>query len=149
DALAGLNASSITVPEIILTVTSTVDGERQEGVLTFTNLLLEDVVDGVAATASLESSSFDVQDGHAEMGSTSATHFNIGGILGIYGLVEAGGSTEMETLYADSLMQGGSFEAEDVSCEFGPVSGAEVRGRPIETSFVEILTLAQQMEADP
>lgn len=149
DALAGLNASSITVPEIILTVTSTVDGERQEGVLTFTNLLLEDVVDGVAATASLESSSFDVQDGYAEMGSTSATHFNIGGMLGIYGLVEAGGSTEMETLYADFLMQGGSFEAEEVSCEFGPVSGAEVRGRPIETSFVEIMTLAQQMEADP
>ncbi|KFL30839.1 hypothetical protein JP75_12675 [Devosia riboflavina] len=149
DALAGLNASSITVPEIVLTVTSTVDGTKEEGVLTFTNLVLEDVVDGVAASASLEGSSFDVEDGHAEMGSTSATNFNIGGMLGIYGLVDAGGSTEMETLYADFLMEGGTFEAEDVSCEFGPVSGAEVRGRPIETSFVEIMTLAQQMEDDP
>src|SRR5690606_14883407 len=46
-------------------------------------------------------------------------------------------------------MEGGTFEAEQVSCEFGPVSGAEVRGRPIETSFVEIMTLAQQMENDP
>ena len=30
----------------------------------------------------------------------------------------------------------------------GP-AGAEVRGRPIETSFIEIMTLAQQMESDP
>ena len=149
DALAGLNATSITVPEIILTVTSSVDGVQEDGVLTFTNLVLENVVDGVAATASLEGSTFDVEDGHAEMGSTSATNFNIGGMLGIYGLVDGGGSTGMETLYADFVMAGGTFEAEDVSCDFGPVSGAEVRGRPIETSFVEIMTLAQQMEADP
>lgn len=149
DALAGLNATSITVPEIILTVTSTVDGVAEEGVLTFNNLVLEDVVDGVAASARLESSAFTADEGHAEMGSTSATNFNIGGILGIYGLIDAGGSTEMATLYADFLMEGGTFEAEQVSCEFGPVSGAEVRGRPIETSFVEIMTLAQQMENDP
>lgn len=149
DALAGLNATSITVPEIVLTVTTTVDGAKEEGVLTFTNLVLKDVVDGVAATASLESSSFDVEEGHAEMGGTSATHFNIGGMLGIYGLVDAGGSTEMETLYADFLMEGGSFAADEMSCDFGPIRGAEVRGRPIETSFVEIMTLAQQMEADP
>jgi hypothetical protein len=82
------------------------------------------------------------------MGSTSASHFNIGGMLGVYGLVNAG-STEMATLYADFLMEGGTFEADEVACEFGPISGAEVRGRPIETSFVEIMTLAQQMEANP
>ena len=39
DALAGLNATSITVPEIILTVTSSVDGVKEDGVLTFNNLV--------------------------------------------------------------------------------------------------------------
>jgi len=146
DALATLNATSITVPEITLTVTA----EGETGTLTFTNLVLEDVVDGVAATASLESSAFDAgDDGHAEMGSISLSSLNIGGMLGIYGLVDSGGSTEMETLYADFLMEGGTVEAEEFSCDIGPVSGAEVRGRPLKTSFVDMMTLAQQMESDP
>jgi hypothetical protein len=149
DALAAWNASSITVPEIIVTVTSTVDGKKQDGVLTFTNLVLDDVVDGIAASARLGSSDFEIDEGSAQMGSTSASNFNIAGILGLYGLVDAGASTEMQTLYADFVMSGGTFEAENLSCEFGEIAGAEVRGRPIGTSFIEIMTLAQQMEDDP
>ncbi|RYE59604.1 MAG: hypothetical protein EOP20_04640, partial [Hyphomicrobiales bacterium] len=145
ESLATLNATSISVPEISVSVTS----EGETGTLTFTNLVLENVVDGVAATASLEGSSFGADDGSASLGATSMSNVNIRGVLGIYGLVDAGGSTEMETLYADFLMEGGTFESPEVSCEIGPVSGAEVRGRPIKTSLVEIMTLAQQMEENP
>ncbi len=149
DALADLDATSITVPEVILTVTSTVDGEKQEGVLTFSNLVLENVVDGVAATVSLDSSSFASDGDLAELGSTSASNFNIGGVLGIYGLVDANASTEMETLYSDFVMSGGTMTSDELSCTYGPITGAEVRGRPISTSFLEIITLAQEMEKNP
>ncbi|KKB79813.1 hypothetical protein VW35_04760 [Devosia soli] len=146
EALATLDASSITVPEITVTVTA----EDETATLTFTNLVLEDVVDGVAASASIDGSSFITgKEGHADLNAMSVKNLNIGGMLGIYGLVEAGSSDEMETLYADFIMDGGTFEAEDVSCDIGPISGAEVRGRPIKTSFVDVMALAQEMEANP
>lgn len=147
DALAELDATSITVPEITVSVSS--DDPAEQGVLTFRNLVLEEVVDGVAASVSLDGSSFEMEDGTADMGGISAAQFNIAGVLGIYGLTEADETADMQTLYTDFLMEGGSIEAEDVSCEIGPVSGAELRGRPMETSIVEFIALAQQLEDNP
>lgn len=142
DSLATLDATSITVPEITVSVSS-------EGKLTFKNLVFDNVVDGVAATASMESSTFTADDGVAELGSTSATNVNLRGLLGVYGLVDGEGSTEMETLYADFVMEGGTITADELNCDIGAISGDEVRGRPIKTSFVEIMAIAQQMEDNP
>jgi len=148
EALAGLSASRIVVPEIAIAMKAVTDGKSREATVTLRDLVLEDVVDGVAASASLGGTSLLADEGSAEMGATSADTLDIAGILGIYGLVDAGGSTEMKTLYSNFLMEGGNFEAEDVSCEFGAVSGAEVRGRPLEVSFVELVSLAQSLEED-
>lgn len=147
-ALAELDATSITVPEITVTLDITVDGQRERGVLTFNNLVLEDVVDGVAASVRLDGSSFETPDGNAQIGATTAANFNIAGVLGIYGLVPSQ-SREMQTLYTDFLMEGGTFDAEEVSCTFGATSGAEVRGRPLDTSFIEIMRIAQELESNP
>ena len=149
DALADLDATSITVPEITLGITTTVDGEEQEGTLTFSNLVLENVVDGVAGSVSLESSAFETPEGSAQMGPMSASAFNIAAVLGIYGLVDTGGSTEMQTLYTDFLMEGGTFESEEATCELGAIDGGEVSGRPLKTSIVEFIQIAQEMEANP
>lgn len=149
EALSTLNADSITVPEISINITSTVDGESQDAVLTFTDLVLEDVVDGVAASASLGGTGMTLPEGGAEWGAASVSDFNIRGILGIYGLVDAGQSEEMQTLYSDFKMDGGTFEAPEMTCEIGPFEGGGVRGRPLKTSIIEFVHLAQKMEADP
>src|SRR5690606_25291237 len=87
-ALAGLDAQSITIPEITVTLDIKVDGKTERSTMSFTNLVLEDVSDGVAGALRLDSSGFTSPDGDALMGPMSAESFNIAAILAIYGLVE-------------------------------------------------------------
>ncbi|QDZ10594.1 hypothetical protein [Devosia ginsengisoli] len=112
DALAGLTATSITIPKITLSATTTLDGETNEATVTFSDLVLSDISDGTAASVSLATMSMDAGDnGSGEFGPLSASGFNIGGVLGLYGLVDAGGQTELETIYTDFSFEGGSFES--------------------------------------
>ncbi len=147
DALAGLTASSIDIPEIIIEVSVEVDGETSGSTLTVTDISLGDVTEGVAATVSLggfEMSGDD--DASGSFGAMQATDFNIAALLGLYGLVEPD-STEMETLYSSFSFDGGTISAPDGECTLGEVTGAEVRVRPIAFSFAEFFTLVEQLEA--
>ncbi|MBF0680196.1 MAG: hypothetical protein IR164_14795 [Devosia sp.] len=146
EALAALDAESISIPEIIIAITAKTDDGPEVGTMTLTNLVLEDVTDGVAASMRLEGSSFVSPEGDAAMGASEASAVNIAAILGIYGLVSADPTSEMETLYADFTMEGGSFTSEEIACSIGAISVGEVRGRPFESSFTEIMTLAQTLE---
>src|SRR5690606_36916132 len=53
DALAGLTASSIAIPEITLSATTTLEGKTTEATVTFSDLVLSDITDGTAASVSL------------------------------------------------------------------------------------------------
>src|SRR5690606_2776157 len=85
-------------------------------------------------------------EGDAAMGASEASAVNIAAILGIHRLVSADPTSEMETLYADFTMEGGSFTSEEIACSIGAISVGEVRGSPFESSFTEIMTLAQTHE---
>ncbi|MGB3337907.1 MAG: hypothetical protein WBA73_12080 [Devosia sp.] len=147
-ALAGLSATSITIPEITLSATTTIEGEANEAVVTFTDLVLSDVSGGTAASVSLAGMSVDAgENGAAEFGAVSASTFNIGGVLGLYGLVDAGGQTELETIYSDFSFEGGTFEAPEMSCTMGSMTVAEFKARPLNHTFGEIMALAETLEA--
>jgi hypothetical protein len=147
DALAGLSATSITIPEITLLTKSTVDGEVTEATVTFSDLVLSDIADGVAASVTLAGMTADAGDeGSADFGALSAATLNIGGMLGMYGLVNSG-QTELETIYTDFNFEGGSFEAPEVSCTMGSMTAAEFKARPLKYSFSEIMALAESLEA--
>ena len=148
DALAGLSATSITIPEITLASSTTIDGETNEATVTFSDLVLSDITDGVAASVSVAGMSVDAGDkGGAEFGTLSASSFNIGGVLGLYGLVDGGGQTELETIYTDFNFAGGTFEAPEISCTMGSMTAAEFKARPLKYSFAEIMALAESLEA--
>ena len=147
DALAGLTATSITIPEITVSATTTIDGEASEAIVTFSDLVLSDISNGVAASVSLASMSADAGDeGSADFGTLSASSLNIGGVLGMYGLVNTG-QTELETIYTDFTFEGGTFEAPEVSCTMGSMTAAEFKARPLNYSFAEIMALAEALEA--
>ncbi len=147
DALAGLSATSITIPEITLSTSTTVDGEVTEATVTFSDLVLSDIADGVAASVTLAGMTADAgDDGSAEFGALSAATLNIGGVLGMYGLVNSG-QTELETIYTDFNFEGGSFEAPEVSCTMGSMTAAEFKARPFKYSFAEIMALGEALEA--
>lgn len=144
DALSALDADSISVPEMVVTITSTQDDETYTASFTLSDLRLENVEDGVATSVSLAGIDMTTDEADANFGALSAANFNIGGMLGVYGLVDSMGQTEMQTIYTDLTAVGGSIEAEDVSCTIGPVAGDEFKARPLRTSFAEIMALADK-----
>ena len=149
DALAGLTATSITIPDITVSFSNTVDGEVKSGQFSFKDVVLDNVEDGVAASVALggvELSSD--EDVSGSFGAVSATNFDIGGMLGVYGLVDTAGQTELTTLYSDFKSEGGSLDAKDVACHVGAVETAEFKGRPLKFSFADIMAMSQSMEAE-
>lgn len=147
EELAGLSATSITIPEILVNVTTTIGEETNDTVITFTDLVLSDVVDGVAGSVKLAESGFDSGDkGSADMGPFSASNFNISGVLGMYGLVDAADQTELETIYTDLKFEGGTVAASDMSCTFGPMTAAEFKARPLNFSFADFIALSEAAE---
>ncbi len=146
--LAALDATSITVPEISVTITSQSDGADNTALITFSDLVLSDVADGVAGSVNLGSITMDTGKSNAEFGGMSASNFNIGQVLAVYGLVDTG-RTEIETIYSDFTATGGTMTSEEVTCIIGGVNGAEFKARPLKTSFAEMITLAQAVEDDP
>ncbi|MDB5614750.1 MAG: hypothetical protein JWQ22_2403 [Devosia sp.] len=147
DALAGLTATSITIPTITLETSTTIDGEAHSSTVTFNDLVLSDVTDGNAATVALTGWSVDAgDDGSGDFGQISAANFNIAGMLGLYGLVQGDAPAEMQTIYTDVSFAGGTFEAPDLSCTIGGMTVGELKARPLNTSFAETVSLIQSLE---
>lgn len=149
--LAGLTATSITIPEIKLAGSSLLDGVQTEGTIVFNDIVLSNVTDGIAETITLGSTSTDSQDTNVSLGETSASNFNIGGVLGMYGLVDGSGQTQLETIYTDLAFDGGTIATPDVQCTIGAANVAEFKARPLNHSVEQIMALASAMEqnSDP
>ncbi|WP_240229498.1 hypothetical protein [Devosia lacusdianchii] len=149
DALAGLDATSITIPAINVQTTTTVEGKTTNATVTFSDLVLNNVADGVAASVTLSGMSIDsAEDGSGAFGAVSATNFNIAGVLGMYGLVDAGGGTELKTIYTDFNFEGGTITSPEVNCTIGSMTAAEFKARPLKHSFAEMMALAEAVEAE-
>ncbi|MBD8064388.1 hypothetical protein IC608_02715 [Devosia sp. PTR5] len=147
EALAALDATSITVPSIVLSVRAVTDGEAEDTTVTFSDLVLSDVANGVAGSFSLGGVALDSKDATLSYGTLAASDLNIGGLLGFYGLVaaaEPGGG--LQTIYTDFTADGGTVEAEDVSCTIGGVSVGEFKARPLKNSLLDMIVLAQTLE---
>jgi hypothetical protein len=143
EALADLDATSITVPEIAVGITNTVDGEYVSVSYTLTDLVLSDVTDGVAASLTLGGVEFAAGEmGSGSYGTTTASNFNISGLLGNLGLVEgSSGSTEFQTIYSDLTTDGGTLVYPSADCTIGTMSTGEFKMRPLSYSIPEIMTL--------
>lgn len=149
DELASLTATSITIPEIMVKATTTIGETASDTLVTFTDLVLTDVTDGVAGSVELAGSSMEgLEDGSADMGPFSASNFNIAGVLGTYGLVDAGGRTELQTIYTNLKFEGGTLTTPEVSCTFGPITAAEFKARPLKFSFADMIGMAEAMERE-
>lgn len=147
DELAGLTATSISIPTITLLATITTGDKVRETNVTFTDIELKDVKDGVAGSISLASATIDAGDeGGADIGAMSANNFDIGGVLGLYGLVTTTASTELKTVYTDFALEGGSVDTPELSCTIGGASVAELKARPLGYNYGEILALAGSLK---
>ena len=131
ETLASLTASSITIPQINVTGSSTIDDEKTEINVTFSDIVLSDVTDGTAASVTLGGVTTDSEEVNATFGAISASNFDIGGVLALYGLVDGGGQTELETIYTDFAFEGGTVTSPEVNCTIGAAETAEFKARPL------------------
>lgn len=145
-ALAGLTATSIAIPEIVLKASTTIDDETTETTVTFSDIVLTDVADGTAASITLGGSSTQSDDTSFELGAITASNFDIAGVLGLYGLLDAGGRTALETIYTDFTFEGGTLTAPEIDCTIGALEVAEFKARPLNHSFAEIIALSEAMD---
>jgi len=148
EALAGLTADSITIPEITIEASGTVEGEQQAGSVTFSDLVLSDVTDGKANGFTVSGVTFDAGDAaNGQYNAMSAANVDIGAMLGLYGLVPQGEDPELKTIYSDFVFEGGTLSADDVDCTMGRVTAPELKARPLNFNFMEIVTLAETLDS--
>ncbi len=155
NALAGLNAKSILIPEIKLTYTIEVDGNVSDNLFVFKNIALTNVKDGVAQTASMESVSGDMSPNKAAdmdvpfkmaFGQSTITQFNLGALLNAYGMITPK-SDEMVRVYQDYIVAGGTLDIGPVHCDIGKYQSGEYKARAMKISYPELMALAGELEA--
>ena len=147
--LTELDATGIRIPEIRLAYDIPgPDGALQQSEVIYRDLELLDVTDGVAGSTAVGGAVITAGGGVTiTFGPMSSGMFDIGGLLGFYGLGNRTGSQEMKPLYADFVFDGMQIASPEGNCEFGAVRVAEFSARPVATPLTEILPLLQQFEA--
>ncbi|MGJ8527344.1 hypothetical protein [Maritalea sp.] len=163
-ALAGLTAKSIFIPEIKVTYNVEVDGEATDSVFTFKNIALTNVKNGIAQTASMETidgtikppkgsldaeliSDMDDDKVKFSFGQSTITQFNLGALLNAYGLITPS-SNEMVRVYQDYIVAGGTLDAGPLHCDIGKYQSGEYRARAMKVSYPELMVLATEMETN-
>lgn len=147
--LAALDAASIRIPEIRLEYDlPAADGKTRKSTVVYRDLELTDVTDGVASSASVGGAEVNAGDGATlTFGSMSAGLFDIGGILGFYGLGDKSAGTEIKPIYTDFVFDGMQIASPQFNCDVQAARVAEFSARPLQYSFQEMMVLAQELEA--
>ena len=146
DDLAGLTATSITVPEITIEATNTVDGETTSLTYTMTDLVFSDIVDGVAGSVTVAETAFDMGDAaSASYDTFTMSDFNIGAMLNVLGLVGDKDTTTFQTIYSDAGLAGGSLSYPQVDCTIGPATAGEFKARQFKYSVPEMMALVSTL----
>jgi hypothetical protein len=153
-ALATLNAKTILIPEVKLTYTVEVDGEATDNVFVFKNIVLSNVQNGVAQTASMEAVTGSVPPNKSadvdapftfKLDQSTITKLNLGALLNSYGFITPK-SDEMALVYQDFVVAGGTLDAGPVKCDIGKYRAGEYRARAMKVSYPELMALAKEME---
>ena len=145
--LATLTAKSITIPEISFSIV--VPGsETTPTVITYRDLELTDVTNGVATSATLGGAEVTgAENLVATFDEMSTGRFDIGGLLAFYGLTAKTGATEMKPIYSDFHFAGGKLSSDLFSCDIGAASTGTFSARPLRHTMAELATITEQLQA--
>jgi len=148
DPLSTLTAKSVSIPEITVTYKLDTDGTAPV-TITYRDLVLSDVVDGVAASATVGSADISGGGVAGQFGEMSVGRFDLGGLLGFYGLASSTASgTDMKEVYSDFRFSGGTFGTEGLfSCTLGAAEIGSFSARPLKTNMADIQSLILEAEA--
>lgn len=146
--LSALDAAAIRIPELSLVFElPAADGATQATTIVYRDIEFRDVVDGVAAAASVGAGEMQGPAGVTlDLGRMATARLDIGALLGFYGLGIRAADGGMRPVYSDFSFDGLRLVTPDVSCEVGGVRLAEYAARPLRTPFLDMLPVLQQLE---
>lgn len=149
DALAGLDAVSITIPELRVTMPKAAAEKDGIGDVVYTNIVISDVTDGVAKSVTVGGAKSALpEDGTMTVGLMQAEDFNIAALLGFYGLTATAADAPIETIYRNFSFDGATLASDEFSCKVGAMSAAEFKARPLKVSLTELIGMAKEMDED-
>ena len=147
--LSSLTAAAIRVPTFTVSydVPSTTGGAPTKATIVYENLTLTGIKDGVAnaSVGGMTMAGYDDATTVA-IGSMSTRDLNIAGIFGFYGLTESD-NDEMQVIYRDFSLEGGTISSEAVNCSIGAAAAAEFSARPLKGTFTDLMQVTADLEA--
>jgi hypothetical protein len=150
DELAALRADSIHIPELRISYEApSADGSTIRGLVVFRDIQATNVTGGVAQSLSVASSEVTASDGAAaKFGKMSTGTFDIGGLLGFYGLVKAQPSDALKTIYENLTLAGGTVTTPKLNCAIGPVTAASFKARPLKMPLTDLMALLRMAQTE-
>lgn len=151
-SLATLTAGGLTIPEIVVTIDpvqgaadATTATSKTPVSITFHDLSLNSVTDGVAASLVLGGVDVDQSDAPVfHFGNFSADNFNLGSYLSLYGLSDRK-YPELTTLYSGLSFEGGTVTAPGVDCTVANGGTGEAQSRTIKVPYSDYLAASQDI----
>lgn len=150
DELATLSATSISIPELRIRFdVPPIDGKAVNGEIVLRDIAISGVADGIARSVVLGSSETSTSDGGiVKFGKMSADSFDIGGLLGFYGLVGAKPVTEPKIIYRNLVLDGGTMTTPETICTIRSATAESFKARPLKVSFMDFIGIVQKMEVE-
>jgi hypothetical protein len=147
-SLSSWDAASLRIPEMRQKQTiKSPEGTEQTVESVYRELTLSGLQDGVAQSSRIESIEMETTGPEGvtvSFGPATTGTFDIAGVVGFYA---GGGTGEIKTLYRDFVLEGGELAgAQGFGCDIGKMAFAEFKARPLQTSPLEAIALAESLE---
>jgi hypothetical protein len=147
DDLAKLNATSITIPEITLTFSSTVGMITSKGTATYKDLVLSNIKNGLVGTLTIGSASSANDEGTFTYNKTTQSNVDIGAAMALLGLVKGDPASPMKPITTGYTGEGGSFSGSGIECTIGKWQGGMASGRPVKVAFSDLMDAFKTLNA--
>ncbi|HZY66996.1 MAG TPA: hypothetical protein VFE52_00325, partial [Devosia sp.] len=144
DELARLTATSITIPEITLSMTGNDGMTDFTSTVIYRDTVLTNVRDGIAESMTLGSMESVDTDGRTTYGVTTETQFDIRRTLELAGIVKGDPSAAMKPLYDVFSIAGGEYTGQLFSCTYGEIKGSAAEARPVSVPLADVIAAVQQ-----
>lgn len=146
DQLAGLNATSITIPEIA--VSFTVEGVGGgTSTITYRDIVLTNVKDGLAEKVSIGSGNMTSQGETTTYAAMNGEAFDMKRLLEFTGIVKGDPAAPLKPIYGSWISAGSSQGGPLYSCSFGGSNASTLEARPVKVAFADVLGVIQKAVA--
>jgi hypothetical protein len=143
DGLARLTASSITIPEITLSINM---GEAGSGSVTYRDIVLTNVRDGLAEKLSVGSGETISQGETTRYETITADGFDLKRLLEFSGIVKGDANAAMKPVFGSAASGGSTQTGPMYNCTFGPSSTASLEAKPINVLLTDVIGVIEQFK---